>query len=228
MASSLVQALVANGGSPVTSLATAFGSNVTAGSRIIVATYVGAAVAHTDGMVTDTLSNSYTKDFEFASAAGDLCFYSAPSPSGGACTVTYNPATNTRLGMVIMETASVDAYVATQTSSNNATSANLATGAITPTNGNGICMAAFYQNNALSSWETDYNTGSVYNSTGRIGGAYKVITSTSSEEATGTFGGSVPWYAMLIRYPETAAGGVVGPLMGGHLTGGGILWGRLA
>lgn len=223
---SVVQALVANGSNPASSVAAAFGSNVTAGSRILVATFIGASVSHVSTMVTDTLSNTYALDFEFASAAGDLVFFSAPSPSGGANTVTYNPGSSARIGIVIMEVSGIDAYAGSQTSTNSGTSASPSSGAITPAAANGIAYSLTVAN-GQETWESDYSTGAVFNSTGRVNGAYKLISATSSENAEGTFGGSIAWNAMIIRYPDTAAGGVVGPLLAGHLTHGGILAGRL-
>lgn len=202
---SVAQALIANGANGVSSIAAILGSNVTAGSRIVVVTFSSNGVVHTGGMVTDTLLNTYVLDFEVAGSLGDICFFSAPSPAGGANTVTYNPAVSGRLGIIVAEVSGIGAYVATQTNSGTGTSVNPATGAITPAAANGITFAQVTTAQTIT-WETDYATGAVSNGTGRVNMGFKLITTTDSEEATATIASST-WNAMIIRYPDAAGGG---------------------
>lgn len=225
---SLVQAGVANGANPASSIAAAFGSNVTAGSRIVVGVRIGAAVALTSGMVTDTIGNTYSLDFEFASSAGDMAFYSAPSPAGGANTVTFNPASSARIGIGIWEFSGLDAYGG-QANGANGTSTTPDSGNLTPAAATGVIIAIYTGSNAIT-WEADYATGAIASAvTGRIAIAYDLAPPASAQSASGTIT-SAAWNCTAAWYPDAAGGGggdTNAILLGGDLLNGGLLFGRL-
>lgn len=202
-----------NGQNAVTQLGQAFAVNVTAGSRIIVPTFIAGAIAHTSTMVSDSLGTPFSLDHEVASAAGDLCFWSGAAPASGANTVLYNPGTSARLGIGVLEVSGIDAYAGGQTANASGTSTSAASGAITPAAANGIAIGYIQQANQVT-WEADYLTGAGFNANGRLNLGYKLITATTSENAEGSFAASVAWQAMIIRYPDSAAPGATG-------------WGRL-
>lgn len=202
----LAQAVVANGLNPASSVSAAFGSNATSGNRIVVAVRIATAVTMAASMVTDTLSNTYVLDYEPSLSGGDYAFFSAPVSSSGACTVTFNPGSSARIGIVIFEVSGIAAYGGGAEAAASGTSTTPSSGNITPGAADGIFIAQITASSAPT-WETDYATGAAGNGTGRLYGAYDINGSALAQSADATFGGSIAWTCAALWYADTAAAG---------------------
>jgi hypothetical protein len=87
-ATTLAQAPVSGALSGVTTTALAFGSNVTAGSELFMVTVVADGLTPTVSGVSDTLLNTWTVVAAANTTGYRIEVWKAPSPSGGANTVT--------------------------------------------------------------------------------------------------------------------------------------------
>lgn len=200
----LVQAGVANGANGVTSIAAAYGSNVTAGSRLQVCVRCVFSVTMTAGMMTDTIGNTYDLDFQYSdTAVTRLGFYSCVNSSSAANTVTFNPASGSmRLGIGVWEFSGLDAY-GSVSSGGTGTSTAPDSGNFTPGAATGVVMAAMGSANGIT-WEADYGTGAISNATGRFYNAYDLAPAAAEQSASGTIV-SAQWACAAAWYPDVAA-----------------------
>lgn len=198
----LVQAGVINGANPSTSVTVALGSNVTAGSRVIVQVRSVAVSTYTSSMVTDSVGTAYTCDVTSTRGFG---VYSGVS-AGGASTVVFNaPGAAARMGVAAWEFSGTDVFSGQSTNAAG-TSSQANSGSITCTSANGVAVGVVLAASIPSGWEADYNTGTVGNGTARQYGAYHLIASSGAEDAITSFTGSVAWVSGVAWYPDAAAG----------------------
>lgn len=199
-----VQAGVANGSAAATSIAAAYGSNVTAGSRLVAAGKTAAGVALTSAMMTDTQGNTWVLDRSYTGTTSRMGRWSTIAGSSGANTVTFNPNSSARIGIVVWEFSGLDPYGSVG-SDNTGTSTAPDSGNFTPAAATGAAFAQIQSSQSVT-WEADYATGAVNNGTGRIYDAYDLAPPASAQSASGTIV-STTWDCSAAWYPDTAAGG---------------------
>jgi hypothetical protein len=173
-----------------TSVAVAFGSNVTSGDVVLVA--VSTYDAETISAPTDTQGNSFTQLVTAGtSGAAVAAIYAATAKSTAADTVTCNISSTNNIHCHIYEVSGVTATVdKTGTSSQAGTALTVSTSAST-SNANDYVFAYFADNHTASTYTVGSGYGDTQASEDTSGGDSgfsedKVVTATGTQTATAT------------------------------------------
>lgn len=203
-----------NGTALGTSVAVAFGSNVTAGNLITVVVRANTNDAPS-WTVTDSLGNTYVED-EAQFQSTDLTttrIYRASNISGGANTVTFAGTNNIRRGIVIKEFSGLDTTSPLDvTNSNQGTDASVECGSVTMTADGVIVIGWGYSGAQTTTIDTDY-ANLEQNTTGRLGSCNRVTTAIT-DECINTASASNNWTACTVTYKNASAGGAFTKMVG--------------
>lgn len=227
-----------------TSVSRAFPGNVTAGNRIVIgiakyspsvdAPVVGdiskSAGTCTVGAFTLDRNQSYNwTGTEYVHAA----IFSAPVTGSGSCTITVGGGVaGCYWNIGISEFASSNGSITVgNVNSGQGNSAAADSGNVTSTGGAVFIGAMGLISTGAITITPDGAFSEIYEEqdgsthmTGSI--IYRIVTTGTTDSASWTVT-SNHWAASVVEYDEPAAGGVVGPLLGGRLVKKGILQGRL-
>lgn len=218
----------------------AFGSNVVAGNLLIVCAGYENAGALPIAVPTDSQSNVYTRLVDAGKSSINANIYYAIAGSSAACTVTSGNTDTNNLGlMCILEisgqssnSADIGYVTAEDASEIEGTSSTLAIGARSNAEDLLVAFTRFTPNGTVSStgsgWATTAPGYRESESTRSGAVTTRQTADTGDYEPAFSYGSSsFIWQVAIAIKGAAAGGGVVGPLMGGHLTGRGILGGRL-
>lgn len=201
-----------NSGNGVSSLAKAFGSNITTGNLIGVAFETRSAVS----TVTDSGGRTWTQQISHAIGftPGNMYMYTAPVGTGGACTVTVTTTGSAFLTMFIFELSGTDTSITPLSTSAAADQGNVGTNVpVGPTGTSGAnefavgvgfvdggAPSTITADAAWTSWDSE-NTNNLF---GNI--AYKVVNSATAS-STWTLGGSNYAGGMIAVFKNASGGG---------------------
>lgn len=220
----------------------AFGSNVVSGNLLIVCAGYENAGNIPIAVPTDSQSNSYTRLVDAGKATINASIYYAVAGSSAACTVTSGNTDTNNLGLMgILEvqswsgnTADVGYVIAEDTVEQEGTTSTLAIGARSNAEDLLIAFTRFSPNGTVSSTGSGWATtapGYRESESTRSGAITSRQTAdTNDYEPSFSYGSSsFIWQVAIAIKGAAGGGGVVGPLLRGHLSHGGILRrGRLA
>jgi hypothetical protein len=225
MALAVVQGVHFSGSGATPSTTSAFGSATTVGNLIIVCVN---SYAGTPGpsSVTDSKSNTYTRDFQFTSGSLDQTYYSAQITTGGtAHTVTVGA------GSTVVNIDAIEVSGAATSSPFDKSASNSGTGAPPWTSGS---TGTLSQADEIVVVSVGVDTGSdaqitedatytligefVFGSTGYVSNtAYKIVSATTAIDHTwtSTFGAN-PWFATAATYKAPAGTPTLTVASGAH------------
>lgn len=212
MAAAFVQD-ASNGATPVTSVAIAFASDVTAGNQlnVIVRSLTSDVGSWT---ITDTLLHTYVEDVTTTSEAGLVTIktYRVSNCSGGANTVTFAGSGSQRRGIVVKEFSGLDTTSPLEDSEVNSGSGDTSVefGSVTLAGDGLILIGWCYNSGQTTTLDTDY-ANLEENTTGRCGAANRVITGGITDAAINTASATVDFGAVAAGYKVPAAGGSTHP-----------------
>ncbi len=216
MAVAHVQSTGAQSVGSVASLVKAFTSSVTAGNAIAVG-----GVANTNSLgtnaVSDTLSNSYTRGLlnnAVAAGRGETAVYYALNVTGGACTVTIDPAGSDFVCLGISEFSGVaTASAADGTGTASANSGTYTVSSYTPTD-DGVAVGVATQNEGGTTF-TESNSLAYENENATnampISWQYKLTTGPGNPNLSWTLGSTRQGCAAGMSLKQAAAAALITP-----------------
>lgn len=212
MAATFVQGTGVQSTGSVASLAKAFASNLGANSLVVASGVGNAETGLTTTSVTDSKSNSYTRDVNLAdpgTPTTQCAIYSAQNSTSGACTVTLDPTGSDTVSLGIAEFSGMaTSSPVSTTATGNGNSGSPVTGNLV-TSGNTAIVAIVSHagaTNTLTPGGTYTQIAEDEDATEMPFNNFYKIVGAGTYTADASIGATVKWVIVAVAYKEAPAG----------------------